>query len=219
MKIHTRPTVELIDSMGDDLRVVNAARVSFSNWHDELKSNDDRLLKYLARHNHWTPFSQVMVTLRISAPIFVARQWFKGQVGVTRNETSRRYVSDMPEFYIPDAFHKRPENGIKQGSGEELSAVSGKWMNVIARQQAQRVTDLYMGLIHDGIAPEEARMFLPQNMMTQWVETGSLAYYARTCKLRLDGHAQKAIQHLAHDVETVVSKIAPRSWAALMDGV
>lgn len=217
VKIHTKCSAELIDSMGDDLRIANAARVSFAKWRDEFKDDDARLIKYLARHDHWTPFSQVVATIRIDAPIFVARQWFKGTVGVTRNETSRRYVDTPPEFYIPEQFHKRPAGGIKQGSGDELSPTVNIAMQQIARHNADKASLLYSGLLRDGLAPEEARMFLPQNMMTQWVETGSLAYFARTCALRLDSHAQLAIQQLAQEVSGIVETIAPIAWSALME--
>ena len=215
MKIHNKCTATLIDSMGDDLRVVNAARVSFDKWSDEYKDRDDRLISYLARNGHWTPFSQVMATIRIDAPIFTARQWFRSQAGVTRNEMSRRYVDSDPEFYVPDVFHERPENGIKQGSGE-VHEFSQDW-NIHYHKVMEDHLEDYADNIQSGMAPEEARMFLPQNTMTQWVETGSLAYFARVCKQRLDTHAQKAIQQLAAEVSDIIEPIAPRSWAALME--
>lgn len=214
MKIHNKSTATLLDSMGDDLRVANVARVSFNKWKDEFDGKDERLIGYLARNQHWTPFSHVMVTLRIEAPIFIARQWFKSQMGVTRNEMSRRYVDDAPEFYIPDEFHARPEKGIKQGSGEVFDAT--RIMSDLARCLSSRSLEDYEGLINSDLAPEEARMFLPQNTMTAWVETGSLAYYARVCKLRLDSHAQRGIQQLAAEVAGIVENVAPVSWVALM---
>lgn len=216
MKIHNACSVELIDSMGDDLRVANAARVSFDKWRDEFTKKDERLIAYLANHDHWTPFSQVVISIRFGAPIFTARQWFKGQVGVTRNEVSRRYVDTPPEFYIPDTFHARPSDGIKQGSGEKLNDNMQTWMTRTAHHYADQALERYNNMITDGIAPEEARIFLPQNTMTSWVETGSLAYYARTCRLRLDGHAQKAIQELAGQVSDIVADVAPVSWKFLM---
>lgn len=221
MKTHNKCTATLIDSMGDDLRVVNAARVSFDKWSDEYKDRDDRLISYLARHGHWTPFGHVMITMRLQMPIFTARQWIKSDVGCIRNdngvenEVSRRYVDSEPEFYVPDVFHKRPENGIKQGSGKvhEWSEQYVDW----AVDRAEVSLDAYKTLIEAGMAPEEARMFLPQNTMTTVVETGSLVYYARVCKLRLGHGAQGAITQLAAEVSDVVSKIAPKSWAALME--
>lgn len=214
MKIHNKCTATLIDSMGDDLRVANVARVSFNKWKSDMDPSDARLIHYLAKHQHWTPCSHVMATLRIEAPIFLARQWFKHQVGVTRNEMSRRYVDDAPEFYIPDEFHARPEKGIKQGSGgiHEDSHDIGNSLEL----GCKRSWGAYDALITDGLAPEEARMFLPQNTMTAWVETGSLAYYARVCKLRLDSHAQRGIQQLAAEVASIVENVAPISWFALM---
>ena len=214
MKIHNKCTATLIDSMGDDLRVANVARVSFNKWKSDMDPSDARLIHYLAEHQHWTPFSHVMATLRIEAPIFLARQWFKSQMGVTRNEMSRRYVDDAPEFYIPDEFHARPEKGIKQGSGEVFE--SNDVLTFVAHQSCYHDAARYETLIKSGLAPEEARMFLPQNTMTAWVETGSLAYYARVCKLRLDSHAQRGIQQLAAEVAGIVENVAPVSWAALM---
>lgn len=215
MKIHSKCTATLLDSMGDDLRVVNAARVSFDKWSEEYQERDDKLISYLARHGHWTPFSQVMATVRIEAPIFVARQWFKHQVGVTRNEMSRRYVDSDPEFYIPDVFHARPDGGLKQGSGD-----LHKWSDGFREGMFQNSEDAFSDYTHRisvGLAPEEARIMLPQNTMTQWVETGSLAYFARVCRQRLDTHAQKAIQQLATEVSDIIEPIAPRSWGALME--
>lgn len=221
MKIISNCSATLIDSMGDDLRVVNAARVSFDKWQDEYKDRDDKLISYLARHGHWTPFGHVMITMRLQMPIFTARQWIKSDKGCIRNdngvenEVSRRYVDSEPEFYIPDVFHARPEGGIKQGSGvvHDWSGEYVKW----AAERAQEVLQNYQTLIAEGMAPEEARMFLPQNTMTTIVETGSLVYYARVCKLRLGHGAQCAITQLAQEVSAVVSTIAPKSWAALME--
>lgn len=221
MKIHNKCTATLIDSMGDDLRVVNAARVSFDKWQDEYKDRDDKLIAYLARHGHWTPFGHVMITMRLQMPIFTARQWIKSDVGCIRNdngvenEVSRRYVDSEPEFYIPDVFHERPEGSLKQGAGE-VHEFSQDW-NTHYKKACEDWFDDYIDNIMSGMAPEEARMFLPQNTMTTIVETGSLVYYARVCKLRLGHGAQGAITQLAAEVSDVVSKIAPKSWAALME--
>ncbi|WEQ51169.1 FAD-dependent thymidylate synthase [Komagataeibacter oboediens] len=215
MKIINKCTATLLDSMGDDLSVANAARVSFDKWKDELDGKDERLIAYLASHNHWTPFTHVQVKLRMETPIFVARQWFKHQVGVSRNEVSRRYVDVDPVFYIPDQFHSRPEGGIKQGSG---GAYPGNdQMHRIATDRATVALENYREDISTGLSPEEARMFLPQNTATAWVETGSLAYFARACALRLDPHAQNATRQLGWAVAEAVKDIAPLSWAALME--
>jgi len=219
--IHRKCTATLIDSMGDDLRVSNAARVSFDKWKTEFDDKDERLISYLARHGHWTPFGHVMITMRLQMPIFTARQWIKSDKGCIRNdngvesEVSRRYVDSEPEFYVPEVFHKRPEGGIKQGAGEvhELSDM----FTDHAEDQSQAALVMYLSHIADGMAPEEARMFLPQNTMTTIVETGSLVYYARVCKLRMGHGAQGAVSQLASEVYDIASKIAPRSWAALME--
>lgn len=221
MKIHNKCTATLIDSMGDDLRVVNAARVSFDKWSDKYQDRDDRLIAYLAKHGHWTPFGHVMITLRLQMPIFTARQWIKSDKGCIRNdngvenEVSRRYVDSEPEFYIPEVFHSRPEGSLKQGCGE-AHEYSDMWKDHAA-DSCQAALVMYLSHVADGMAPEEARMLLPQNTMTTIVETGSLVYYSRVCKLRLGHGAQGAVGQLASEVSSIVSNIAPKSWAALME--
>ena len=235
--------VELLDYLGTDLTVVNAARVSFDKtsdwevvttevpedmkaalvksgrWKDTLKhhsqclpSKDAKLIKYLADHNHWTPFSHPQITLRIKAPIFVARQWFKHMVGITRNETSRRYVDEEPEFYFPEVWRGRPEGSIKQGSSGVVSVPEGRVETVV-----EDCLVLYEYLIHhDNVAPEQARMVLPQNMMTEWIETASLAAICRACKQRLDPHAQLETREIAERIAEIVAPLFPVSWSALM---
>lgn len=219
--IHRKCTATLIDSMGDDLRVSNAARVSFDKWKTEFDDKDERLIAYLARHGHWTPFGHVMITMRLQMPIFTARQWIKSDKGCIRNdngvesEVSRRYVDSEPEFYVPEVFHKRPEGGIKQGAG----GIHSDSYDFVAHYDREMcyVMDDYADNIAQGMAPEEARMFLPQNTMTTIVETGSLVYYARVCKLRMGHGAQGAVSQLASEVYDIADQIAPRSWAALME--
>jgi len=221
--------VTLVDHMGHDIRVVNAARVSMakeSTWELELvddatmpgdfpyytnvlSERDVKLINYLAKHNHWTPFSHVMITLRIKMPIFIARQWFKHQVGFTRNEVSRRYVDDKPEFYMPEGWRKRAHT-VKQGSSSETLPVSANLKLVIG--------DLaygYQELIDSGVAPEMARMVLPQSMYTEFYETASLAAYARLIHLRSDPHAQQEIQLYANAVSELITKVAPVSVEAI----
>lgn len=238
-----------IDHMGDDLRVVNAARVSFSkessfdkeyytigykydNNNDKavakgfiktdrpemavkvvrkLNENDKKLLNYLARHNHWTPFSHPQITLREKVPVFVARQRFKHMIGFTYNEVSRRYVSDKPEFFIPSEWRDKPEGSIKQGSGNEVVFKKvGRYKDLI-----EDATSLYKYLIESGVAPEQARMILPQSMYTEYYVTGSLAAWARAYKLRIDSHAQKEIQDLAKQWGEIISPLFPVSWEVL----
>ena len=152
--------VNLIDVMGTDLSVVNAARVSFAKESNEFSDKDEKLIKYLAKHNHWSPFGHASLQFRIKAPIFVARQLVKHQVGLVWNEVSRRYVDDEPEFFIPDQWRSRPENS-KQGSGEEIIIYN-------IESTMQFVKQTYQNLLKANVAPEMARMVLPQNMYTEW---------------------------------------------------
>ena len=251
---------EYIDHMGDDLRVVNAARVSFnkeSQWEGlkafgELDKNgtldidiyneypvlseaDQKLIRYLAKHNHWTPFSHVQITMREKVPIFVARQRFKHMVGFTYNEMSRRYVSDTPEFYTPSHWRSRPDASIKQGSGDEIiewlehneytvwdDPSSPKITTLIKEEYIaflEYVEYLYTTMIENDVAPEQARMVLPQSMYTEYYVTGSLAAWGRAYKLRIDSHAQREIQELAKMWGNVISNIKEleHSWKALTE--
>ena len=215
--------VGLIDYMGTDLSVVNAARVSMakeSDWewrdcdHEKLSDKDAKLIKYLTEHNHWTPFGHCFATFRVKAPIFVARQLVKHQVGLCWNEVSRRYVDEEPEFWFPEVWRERPDGSIKQGSGGKHYA-SSIWANVVldtVKDNAQ----VYWAMIEAGIAPEQARMVLPLNTMTEWIWSGSLAAWARVCKLRLDPHAQEETRLVAEMFAKELEPIFPVSWAALM---
>lgn len=223
-------SAEYINNMGNDLTVVNAARVSMdkeSDWHTEyeddddifgtcsLKDTDQRLIKYLAKHNHWTPFSHPQITLRETVPIFVARQRFKHMVGFTYNEVSRRYVDDEPSFYKPSELRKRPEDSIKQGSGDthpSSELLLNAYEDWCATSLAQY--DWWLAL---GVAPEQARMVLPQSMMTSYYVTGSLAAFARAYKQRIDPHAQKEVRDLAVQWDEIIRPLYPASWSALVD--
>lgn len=270
-----------VDHMGDDLRVVNAARVSFSkeseylkpgdslvndhyhNWDDpklkefmtyvlehepkhaepivlyedrpKLNAKDFKLLKYLAKHNHWTPFSHAMITMREKVPIFVARQRFKHMVGFTYNEVSRRYVEDTPEFYVPEVWRSRPEGSVKQGSGNSVIewlcadkegnqvrplpyrlTGSGKTSHMY-KEYLLVALKFYEELLDSNVAPEQARMVLPQSMYTEYYVTGSLAAWARAYKLRSDPHAQLEIQELAKQWDAIIRPLFPVSWKALIE--
>lgn len=214
---------ELIDHLGSDLTVVNAARVSFSKesaWDfnpaatgNVLSPADTRLIGYLAKHKHFTPFTHPQITLRETVPIFVARQRFKHVVGFSYNEVSRRYVDDTPEFYVPDTWRGRPEGSMKQGSSglienQDLAHSRYQELLVQARQ-------LYEDFLEAGVAPEQARMVLPQSMLTSYYVTGSLAAFARMYQLRMDPHAQQEIQLLATQVGQIIEPLYPVSWKAL----
>lgn len=219
---------DLIDHMGSDLTVVNAARVSFHKESEEFVEQDEKLIKYLARHNHFTPFTHPQITLREKVPIFVARQRFKHTVGFSYNEVSRRYVDDEPEFYIPSVWRKRAEN-IKQGSSHEAVTkidwaisdtgwVNHVWSKTDPAEYANRVgLFCYNTLLKNGVAPEQARMVLPQSMYTEYYVTGSLSAFARAYKLRSDSHAQMEIQELAKLWDKIIRPLYPVSWSALVD--
>tara|TARA_B100001094_G_C18057221_1_gene733129 strand:+ start:297 stop:917 length:621 start_codon:yes stop_codon:yes gene_type:complete len=168
--------ISLIDKMGNDLTVVNAARVSFSKKKEVFEEKDEKLIKYLAEHNHWSPFGHASMQFLIKAPIFVARQLVKHQVGLVWNEVSRRYVDDTPEFYVPFMWRNRAENK-KQGSGDEE-------VEYDITEFVKQAKELYTDMLKSDIAPEMARMVLPQNMMTEWYWSGTLYAFARVCNLR-----------------------------------
>lgn len=216
--------VELIDRMGDDDRVVDSARVSFSKLAANYTTEENaKLIRYLAKHNHWSPFSHVMVTMRETVPIFVARQRFKHMVGFSYNEISRRYVDDEPKFYVPDVWRGKPENA-KQGSSNVVIEIMTPWddaePNTVQWWYARWMEDAafnYNAMLKAGVAPEQARMVLPQSMYTSYYVTGSLAAWARAYKLRIDPHAQKEIQDLAKQWGDIIGNIEgmKHSWTAL----
>lgn len=213
--------VTLIDRMGSDLSIVNAARVSFHKESKELNESDEKLIKYLAEHNHWSPFAHAFLSFRIKAPIFVARQLVKHQVGLAWNEVSRRYVDDKPEFFFPDKWRKRAEN-IKQGSSGIYNG-DDPWgifidVPVYKEDYINIALDLYTDMIIKGIAPEQARMILPQNTMTEWIWSGSLYAFARVCNLRLDNHAQLETQEVAKMLSDLIQPLFPISWKYLLNG-
>lgn len=208
---------DYIDHMGSDLTVVNAARVSFSKEHAEFDGDKDaRLIRYLATHGHWTPFAHPQITMRETVPIFVARQRFKHMVGFTYNEVSRRYVDDWPVLFWPEDWRAKPDGSIKQGSGEALRD-DGSITEEVKHAYCVAL-DAYRFMLDKGVAPEQARMVLPQSMMTSYYVTGSLAAWARAYKQRTDPHSQQEIQQLAHQWGEIIAPLYPASWAALTGG-
>ena len=211
--IETNMDVNYIDHMGTDLTVCNAARVSFDKHHDLLTSGDEKLIGYLAKHDHWTPFSHCTATFRIKAPIFVARQLFKHKVGLTENEISRRYVDSEPEFYIPEVWRGKAKNK-KQGSSGILS--DNEYIGEAVKIVYERAATMYNSLITKaGVAPEQARMVLPQGMFTEWFWTGSMSAWARICKLRISDDAQVESKGIAKMIDKECVKLWPISWSAL----
>lgn len=216
--------VELLDYMGDDLAVVNAARVSFdkeSDWvwdvTDQLftvAEQDKKLISYLAKHSHWTPFAHTAVKFRVTMPIYVARQLAKHQVGGVVNEVSRRYVSDAPVLDVPTAWRKAAAN-VKQGSSDDLVLIDSAMQTQIDKTMDACLT-LYDDLLLKGVCPEQSRVVIPICSETTWIWTGSLVFFARVCKLRLDRHAQKETRDVAEEIAKHMAKLFPVSWKALM---
>ena len=218
-----------IDHMGSDLSVVNAARVSFgkkSEWMPRihygeelvLKPKDARLIRYLAKHNHKSPFNHTFTTFHVKAPIFVARQLVKHEY-MPWNEISRRYVDSEPELYYPpnDVWRGRSEDK-KQGSEGEVDlkypSSDGFLLDaLIEGNEWQR--KLYKDLLEAGVAPEQARMVLPQSMMTEWYWSGTLFAFAKMCGLRLKEDTQAETRIVAEKIEDVMMKLYPVSWEAL----
>lgn len=223
--------------MGDDLTVVNSARVSFdkeSEWENItpagpinhlLTEKDTKLINYLAKHNHFTPFTHCTITMRETVPIFVARQRFKHTIGFSYNEVSRRYVDDTPEFYTPEVWRFKADN-VKQGShytGLTSQEVNGKLRdkeeaNGLIMSPEEIYDDClktYKQLLSIGVCAEQARMVLPQSMYTSYYVTGSLYAWARAYNLRSEPHAQEEIQFVAKYWDTIIKELFPTSWEAL----
>lgn len=218
--------VQYVEHMGTDLTVVNAARVSFnkeSSWDyadshvpsPSLPEKDEKLIAYLAKHNHWTPFAHPQITLRIKAPISIRTQLFKHKVGFTENEISRRYVSDTPDIYQP-SWRSKPTGGAKQGS-EDFMPHDSVLEDLCYRYHLciSDALNLYEKLIKEGVAPEQARFVLPQGTYTEWWWTGSLAAYARVYKQRSEPHAQWEVRQYAEAIGKIIQPLFPHSWLAL----
>ena len=208
-------SIEVLEVFGNDLTVVNAARVSFAKESAEFSDRDAGLIKYLATHKHTSPFFHPQIRCRLKMPIFLAREWYRHAVGFSRNEVSRRYVDTTPECWTPSAESIRERDPkAKQGSKETPvpDAVA------VATEMAAKNTEVvayYESLLSRGVAPEVARSVLPQGMYTEFIETASLAAYARLVGLRKDSTAQKEIQLYAGALETLLLPSFPVSWAAL----
>jgi len=227
-----------IDHMGNDLSVVNAARVSFgkkSEMEDDawgppkLKAKDAKLIRYLAKHKHISPFGHCFASFHVKAPIFVARQLVKHKF-LRWNEISRRYVDDEPEFYVPDVWRGRSADK-KQGSdgvvgleffnteGGRFEGYFGEWtLAEDVADYAQDQTGLYDALIKAGVAPEQARMVLPQSTMTEWYWSGSLDAFADMCRLRCASDTQYETRLVADNINEKMATLFPVSWDALMQG-
>jgi thymidylate synthase (FAD) len=257
--------IEYIDSMGDDLAVVNAARVSFdkeSEWHysgvdtngpleKRLHTKDQKLISFLARGctsgdweklvdemdewalegdyqgvysvlhhirkmpSHWSPFAHTAIKVRMKMPIFVARQIMKHTTGIEYNEVSRRYVDSEPEFYVPDVWRKKADN-VKQGSSEKVVQCEGTVRHEYLAVCNDAV-NTYKIFLEDGVAPEQARMILPQSMYTEVIATGNLYAWANMYNQRTDSHAQKETRDLVIQLGPIMEKLFPVSWKELTE--
>ena len=208
--------VQLVDSMGSDLTVVNAARVSFNKHVSEWKDTEERLIKFLAEHGHWTPFGHPQLQFRISAPVFVARQLVKHQIGLVWNEVSRRYVDYSPEFFIPNQneWRGKPVNA-KQGSAGYVHIDNNLQISIASVHQNAK--EVYNKLIEAGVAPEQARLVLPLSMYTEWYWTGSLMAFSRVCNLRLSSDAQEETRVIAEKIGKLCEEKFPISWKHLVN--
>jgi len=242
--------VTYIDHMGSDLSVVNAARVSFgkkSEWHQRiysgdpniLKGKDAKLIRYLAKHNHKSPFNHTFATFHVKAPVFVARQLVKHEY-MPWNEISRRYVDDKPEFYQPEVWRGRSDDK-KQGSEGVITTLEWSepddyydeyypedkqylkpWVHYkdtpqdITKGLYKQAREIYNILIQGEVAPEQARMVLPQSMMTEWYWSGTVYAFAKMCQLRMQQDTQQESREVAMQVDEYMEKLYPESWKALM---
>lgn len=206
--------VELLEVFGNDLTIVNAARVSFNKESTELNSKDEKLIQYLAKNNHITPFFHPQIRLRIKMPIYIAREWYRHTIGFARNEVSRRYIDSTPECFNPTNIRERDIN-LKQGSKLKNIECNDD-VSFLIKSIQDKVINIYEELLASKVAPEIARGILPQSMYTEFIETASLSAYARLCKLRLDPHAQIEIQQYAQVVSDLIEEKFPIAWKALI---
>ena len=225
-------TATYIDHMGSDLSVVNAARVSFGKrsdweWSDEegatnytfgqgdgkihlkLSDRDTKLIKYLAKHKHISPFGHCFASFHVKAPVFVARQLVKHKF-LRWNEISRRYVDDEPEFYVPDVWRGRSKDK-KQGSDGKVD------IDILKTELWWKPYSMYKVLLANGVAPEQVRMVLPQSMMTEWYWSGSLDAFSDMCNLRCKEDTQYESRLVADQISAEMAKLFPVSWSALME--
>lgn len=205
--------VELIESAGGDISIVNSARVSFAKEVESIDDKDERLITYLAKHQHMTPFRHNFIQLRCSVPLFLARQLMKHQAGLTWNEVSRRYVDDTPEFHFPSEWRKRPDKSIKQGSAgvvDDNDVIVEGYAEFVKAAEA-----FYKDMLFNDVAPEMARMVLPQSMMVDFIWTGNLLAFSHVYNLRAGTGAQEEAKVFADLLDKAISPAFPVGWAAL----
>ena len=220
-------SVEYIQHTGSDLQVVNAARVSFdktSAWEKngkfggtdtDLPERDEKLIQYLAKHKHFSPFNHSFITVKVRAPIFISRQLVKHEY-MPINEVSRRYVDDTPSFYLPSEWRKRSESK-KQGSSEEVfTGELAEALNTASEACMKQCLDTYDFFLAKGVCPEQARIHLPLSMNTEWYWSGTLKAFAKMLSLRLDPHTQKESTDVAKKIKEIILPLFPVSVPALL---
>ena len=207
--------VNLIDSAGGDISVVNSARVSFNKEVSSMTGRDEKLIKYLAEHQHMTPFRHNFIQLRCKVPLFLARQLMKHQAGLTWNEESRRYIDYLPEFYKPEEWRKRPDKSIKQGSSEGVSEGVNAVVDASYAATLGMCINQYKASLERGVAPEMARMILPQSMMVNFIWTGNLLAFSHVYNLRSGDGAQVEAREFAELLSNAIKPAFPISWEAL----
>jgi thymidylate synthase (FAD) len=223
----TQIVATYVDHMGTDLSVVNAARVSFGNqskWKEgshpdfdpirTLYPRDEKLIKYLAKHEHYSPFGHCFASFHVKAPIFVARQLVKHKF-LRWNEISRRYVDDEPEFYVPDVWRGRSADKKQGSEGVVEPVIYGKVGGTTPTDFAYGDLNLYKMLLEQGVAPEQARMVLPQSTMTEWYWSGSLDAFAGMCNLRCAPDTQYETRLVADQINEIMTGLYPISWKEL----
>lgn len=208
--------VTYVDHMGTDLSVVNAARVSFDKRSDSLSPRDERLIRYLAKHQHYSPFNHTFCTCHVEAPILVARQLVKHKF-MPWNEMSGRYVTFKPTFYVPEVFRSKSDDK-KQGSGPALEVQTSDKLTMLFEEQHASSFKSYLMALELGLCEEQARGLLPTNLYTQWYWSGTLGAWASMYNLRIKEDAQKETQEIAKQIGSLIGKLYPVSWSALTEG-
>lgn len=221
---NTESMIQLLANYGSDAVIANTARVSFadfSTWghlpEGYTEQDMKKLIIYLAKHKHSSPFRHVTVSIRCKAPIFIVRQLGKHQVGLSWNEVSRRYVDSPPTFHTLPILRNRPEASIKQGS-IGIHAKSDYWLAKMATltEECERV---YLDMIADKVAPEQARAILPQSMNTEWIWTGSLLAFAHLYNERIASNAQEEVRLFAQELDAILMPLYPIAWPALTNRI
>ena len=214
--VYESECVEYVRHCGNDMAIVDAARVSFDKGHEQYDDDaNEKLIKYLASHNHWSPFAHCSVTFRVHAPIFLARQFIKHRAGFEWNEISRRYVDSSPLIWVPESWRKRPSS-VKQGSTTDGAVpVEGQQLHRY-KLWAETCLSMYRADCDlAGVCPEQARAKLPLATLTSWIWTGSVAAWARMVELRGDSQSQLECRPYTTAVEHFMGSLFPKTWSAL----